>query len=149
MLHYLVGDPTQPQVQGNQIVAHIGDDGGRWQSCNVPRNWPLVRKAWRAWQEEPGFALGETQFVPITPDFCIASMVAGHAGDRPCPGGRFPLRLPALRKCLRAVAEEAFRMQASVHLARLPEWPAIEAILLEELAPQLEVYVYDEPPPEA
>ena len=69
-----------------------------------------------------------------------------RAGDQVLPGRAVSLRLPALRKCLRAVAEEAFRMQASVHLARLPEWPAIEAILLEELAPRLEVYVYDEPP---
>lgn len=149
MLHYLLGEPTQPQGQGNQIVAHVGDDSGRLQSRIVTRNWPLVRKAWRAWQEEPGFALGETQFVPITPDVWVASMVAARAGDRPSPASRFPLRLPALRKCLRAVGEKAFQLQASVHLARLPDWPGVESILLEELAPRLEVYVYDEPPREA
>ena len=70
-------------------------------------------------------------------------------GIGPARTGAFPCVCPPCAKCLRAVAEEAFRMQASVHLARLPEWPAIEAILLEELAPRLEVYVYDEPPPEA
>ncbi len=146
MLHYLQGDPTQPQTAGHRIVAHVGDDSGRLSANPVTRHWPVVRQAWREWLETPAFALGETQFVALRKDLWVASLVAVRAQDRTRTSGPVPLRFPALRKCLRAVALEARKVGASVHLSRLPDWPQVEAILQEELAGSLEVYVYDAPP---
>ncbi len=145
MLHYLEGDPTQAADAGTRIVLHLGDDEGRLANSPVTRRWPIVRRAWREWLDTSAFALGETQFVALSPDLLVASLVAVHAPDRRRHPGPLPLRLPALRKCLRAVGTEAMRFGASVHLSRTPDWPQVEFLLQEELAGTLEVYVYDLP----
>jgi len=150
MLHYMEGDPSSPPGVGTRIVLHVGDDEGRLATSPVTRRWPIVRQAWRDWLDTPAFALGETQFVALSPDLLVASLVAVHAPDRRRQRGSLPLRLPALRKCLRAVGTEARRFGASVHLSRTPDWPHVEVLLQEELAGHLEVYVYDAPvPPDA
>lgn len=140
MLHYRQGDPFEPPDAGPRIMAHVGSDAGRWRSPAVARRWPEVRRAWRRWLEEPEFGLGETQFVQVQPDVVVATMVARREEDP----GRSPLRYPALRKCLRAVREEALKRGATLHLPRMGDWSRVEAILEAEL-PDIDVFVYDRP----
>ena len=146
MLHLCQGRATEPEGEGPRIIAHMGDDEGRWLDPSVARRWPAARRAWRRWFDQPAFDLGETQVVPVGPGLWVASMVVGRGEDRlECPGPQ-PIRYPALRKCLRAVKEEAVRRGATLHLDRPAEWPPMKALLLEEVAPEVEVYVYEAPP---
>lgn len=148
MLHYRMGDVTAPPDEGPRIIAHVCNDVGRWNQGSglvVAQRWPKARQAYLRWFREAEFGLGELQVVPVGPDVWVANMVGQH-GLR-SKGDTHPLRYPALRKCLRALRLEAEKREATVHMPRLEgDWPRVEAMLEEELAPHVDVFVYDVEP---
>lgn len=148
MLHYRIGDATDPPDGGPRILAHVCNDVGRWGVGSGPavaERWPRARQAYVRWFREAEFGLGELQMVSVDPSVWVANMVAQH-GLR-VKGDTHPLRHPALRKCLRALRLEAEKLDATVHMPRLEgDWPRIEEMIQEELAPHVDVFVYDPEP---
>lgn len=150
MLTYRIGDATAPPESGPRVIAHVCNDVGRWNKgfvLAVSQRWPKARSAYFRWFREAEFALGELQVVPVEPKVWVANMVGQHGLRR--RGEPQPLRYPALRKCLRALRVEAEKLHATVHMPRLGcglgggEWSRVEAMIEEELAPYVDVFVYD------
>lgn len=130
MIHYVVGDATDPQVPGNRIIAHVCNDTGGWGRgfvLSLSKRWPEPELAYRRWHQEgaemlliPGHSgekvgiemkLGATIYVRVAyrgnpPDFedetFVANMVA-QRGILPDTDGTPPIRYDALETCLKDV----------------------------------------------
>jgi O-acetyl-ADP-ribose deacetylase (regulator of RNase III) len=154
IIRYLKGDATQPQAKGNRVIAHICNDLGGWGKgfvVAVSKRWKEPEAAYRAWHKgrsKNDFGLGAIQLVSVEPYLWVANMVAQHGMKTGSQGP--PIRYEAVRACLKALAVEAKRLEASVHMPRIGcglaggRWEEIEPILSEELiAKGVEVTVYD------
>jgi len=152
-IHYKTGDATRPGTAGRNIIAHICNDVGGWGKGFVlalSRRWPEPERAYREWHSEkrPAFELGAVQIVELGENLFVANMIA-QQGIRPTSAGP-PIRYAALRSCLEALAKDAKRLDASVHMPRIGcglaggTWDQVEPIILETLvAAGIAVHVYD------
>lgn len=143
---YLKGDATQPQGEGNKIICHICNDKGRWGAgfvLAVSKRWSAPEEAFR---RDKCPYLGKTMIVPVEDNISVANMVAQH-DTKYSPDGQPPIRYHALRACLAAVNEVAYRTNATLHMPRIGtglaggRWEEIEAILYDVAS--VDVYVYD------
>lgn len=154
MIAYLKGDATNPQGQGNKVVAHICNDVGGWGKGFVmalSARWKAPEQDYREWyrkRAENDFTLGAVQYVQVAADIWIANMVGqrGMYSRRDGP----PIRYDAVETCLKAVADKATEIRASVHMPRIGcglaggTWDCIEPIILRTLcAANISVTVYD------
>jgi O-acetyl-ADP-ribose deacetylase (regulator of RNase III) len=153
-IHYVQGDATAPQGEGNKVLAHICTDRGGWGKGFVgaiSRRWAEPEASFRAWYKgraENDFALGAVQFVQVEPAFWVANMLAQH-GYNPDRHGP-PIRYEAVETCLKKVAEQAKALDASVHMPRIGtglaggKWELIEPIIARTLSENnIAVTVYD------
>jgi O-acetyl-ADP-ribose deacetylase (regulator of RNase III) len=142
-LRIIKGDATSPQAKGVKVIAHICNDLGGWGKgfvLAVSKRWPEPERAYRDWHRERAgndFGLGATQLVQVRPDTWVANMVAQH-GMRTGSKGP-PIRYDAVARCLGALADDAVRLNASVHMPRIGcglaggKWERIEPIITETL----------------
>jgi len=167
-IRFLVGDATEPEGSGPQIIAHVCNNLGGWGSgfvLSVSKRWGEPEFAYRTWhhrgkdQEAGTFALGRVQFVPVEDNIRVANMVAQlgygsfgtakHKADAD-PTFKIPLRYEALQECLTRVADLAVLTGASVHCPRIGcglsggKWEMVEPIIIETLCRRgVQVTVYD------
>lgn len=158
MITYLVGDATQPQDEGNKIIAHICNNIGAFGKgfvLSVSKRWPAVKIMYQGWysgarrvDQDPTFGLGQIQIVKVKDDIWVANMIAQEGIY--AKNGIPPIRYTAVRECLVTLAEKAKEMKASIHLPRIGcglaggEWRFIEAIINETLIENdIPVFVYD------
>lgn len=149
---YVEGDATEPQGEGEKIIAHICNDAGSWGAgfvLAVGKRWPRAELAYRRLAANPkvGLRLGFVQFVSFNNDITVANMIAQHGfGDEHGP----PIRYQAVEDCLISVMRHALVINASVHMPRIGcglaggEWAEIEPIIRRILiANDVDVVVYD------
>lgn len=158
MITFLKGDATDPQCDGEMIIAHVCNDVGGWGRgfvLAVSARWKQPETMYRRWASgttdeklnELPFALGRVQFAPVSKNITVANMVAQH-DTKPAKDGTPPIRYDALKLCLFSVAQRAMLIKASVHMPRIGcglaggEWRAVEQIINDELY-DTDVYVYD------
>jgi O-acetyl-ADP-ribose deacetylase (regulator of RNase III) len=155
MIHYLTGDATAPAAPGNKIICHVCNDIGGWGKGFVGAlsdRWPEPEAAYRQWyreRERNDFGLAAVQFVRVEPDVWVANMIGQH-GIKRVGIGKPPIRYEAIETALGAVAVEAMKLGASVHMPRIGcglaggTWDRIEPIIVRTLCEQrVEVFVYD------
>lgn len=100
-IQYLQGDATQPQAEGNTIIAHVCNDLGGWGKgfvMAISKRWPEPEATYRDWHKERSkndFALGAIQLVQVEPSVWVANMVA-QRGVEAGPDGP-PIRRSATR----------------------------------------------------
>ena len=153
-IKYVKGDATAPQTSGKNIIVHICNNLGGWGKgfvLAISKRWSEPEQAYREWykyREENDFALGLTQLVQVEDDLYVGNMIAQQGLKR--VDNIPPIRYEAVRTCLSAIAIEAKKLDASVHMPRIGcglaggKWEEIEPILLETLSSHnIEVYVYD------
>lgn len=151
---YIKGDATQPQAKGKKVIAHVCNDLGGWGKgfvVAISRRWPEPEAAYRAWhrnRSKNDFGLGAIQVVQVETYIWVANMVA-QRGMKTGSNGP-PIRYEAVRACLKALAAEARKLEASVHMPRIGcglaggRWEEVEPIILDELISHgVEVTVYD------
>ena len=158
MIHYLIGDATEPHVTGQKIICHICNDIGAWGAGFVlalSKKWAAPEAKYRALKPEQR-QLGYVQLVTCTPEILVANMIAQHDTkpqhitlmDQPVIVQ--PIRYDALRSCLRVLCMDAHGLHASVHMPRIGcglaggKWEEVQKII-EECLPDVQVYVYDMP----
>ena len=136
---YGIGDATLPQGNGPCIIAHVCNDLGQWGKGFVlplGKRYPDAEKAYREWAKRktnPLFALGQVQFVEVSPQLWVANMIGQHGIFK--RGGEPPIRYDALRECLRSVCVFAAEHQASVQMPRIGcglaggKWEAVGPIV--------------------
>jgi O-acetyl-ADP-ribose deacetylase (regulator of RNase III) len=155
MIHYLIGDATEPiAVLGEKIIIHCVNNIGAWGTgfvISLGKKYPSCRQEyWNTWRTKK---LGD--IVPCSVAFGVTVIhMFGQQGIyyiRDVP----PIRYNALRSCLEKIAKhikENFKGPATVHCPRFGtglasgNWAIIEKIIEETLlAKDIEVYVYDLP----
>lgn len=153
-LRVLKGGATSPQPTGPKIIAHICNDLGGWGKGFVlalSKRWPEPEKTFREWYRNRAandFGLGAVQLVRVKPHTWVANMV-GQRGTRTGSKGP-PVRHEAIENCLKTLAEDAKRLEASVHMPRMGcglaggRWERIESIIAETLLrEEVATTVYD------
>jgi O-acetyl-ADP-ribose deacetylase (regulator of RNase III) len=153
-LLFLTGDATDPQAEGNLIIAHICNSLGGWGKgfvLAISKLWPQPEEEYRRWHRlraDNDFELGAVQFVQVTPCIWVANMIA-QEGMKTGKNGS-PIRYEALELCLKQVADKAIETESSVHMPRIGcglaggRWDLIEPIVLRTLDMKgIAVTVYD------
>ncbi|MCW3160723.1 macro domain-containing protein [Chryseobacterium oryctis] len=151
-IHYLKGDATAPKVYGNKIITHICNDVGGWGKgfvLAISKRWKNPESEYRNWfKKGENFNLGEIQLVSVENDIWVCNMIAQHkiTTHTKVP----PIRYEAVEKCLEKLADEALKINASIHMPRIGcglaggKWEEIENIIFETLLKNnIDVYVYD------
>ena len=151
---YLKGDATSPQAKGNKVIAHICNDIGGWGKgfvLAISNRWPSPESQYRLWHRnraQNNFALGQSQFVPVTPYITIANMI-GQRGVKTGSHGP-PIRYDAVAQCLQEVVSYTASINGSLHMPRIGcglaggKWERIEPLILDALNNNpIPVYIYD------
>lgn len=152
---YVTGDATEPLGGGQKIIVHVCNNIGAWGRGFVmalSRKWPEPERQYRDWHRKHGrnLELGAVQFVEVQDEIRVANLVGQHEIRR--QNNEAPIRYEAIRAGLGAVAAEATRLQASVHMPRIGtglaggSWDQIVPIIESELCSKgIAVTVYDLP----
>jgi O-acetyl-ADP-ribose deacetylase (regulator of RNase III) len=147
-INYIKGDATNPQGTGHKIICHICNDIGAWGAGFVlalSAKWSEPEEAYRELTPKERL-LGTVMLVPVTPEITVANMI-GQRGVGFDKDGLAPIRYGAVRACLAAVNDVAFRTKATLHMPRIGcglaggRWEDIEKII--EAVASVDVYVYD------
>ena len=148
MIHYGVGDATEPIGRGIKVIAHICNDRGAWGAGFVlalSNKYPQAEEAYRDMEE---YELGIIQLVKVDTDVCVCNMIAQKGTisvDNP-----HPIQYDALATCF----EKLFTLLTngtSLHMPRIGcglaggKWEKVEEVI--EVAhwakPEVEIFVYD------
>ncbi|WP_405603771.1 macro domain-containing protein [Streptomyces sp. NBC_01410] len=153
-IEYVQGDATTPRGKGVKLIAHVCNDLGGWGKgfvLAISRRWPAPEAAYRRWHRERAgndFGLGAVQYVQVGPYLWVANMV-GQRGMRTGSKG-VPVRYEAIDTALRALAEKAAELEASVHMPRIGcglaggKWSRVEPLIAQRLTGRgIPVTVYD------
>lgn len=161
LIIYTTGDATDPQGEGQKIIAHICNDEGKWGSGFVTalsRRNRIAEDAYRLWHRSNiaglggvPFALGEMQMVKFADGVWVANMIA-QRGVRHSSSAPRAVDYDALRSALTKVADYAARGLGtpSVHMPRIGcglgggTWDEVEPIIERALTARgVPVTVYD------
>lgn len=158
-IRYVQGDATEPQGEGNKIIAHCCNSIGAWKRGFVTalsRRWMQPEREYRRWHRQAGlashpFGLGQVQMVQVSPTIFVANLI-GQEGIYTDRQGLPPVRYASVRQGLARVAQHAVALNASLHMPRLGaglaggDWETIARIIEEELCARgISVTVYDFP----
>ena len=135
------GDATKPRGAGNKIIAQIVNTSGGLGfgfGKSISKAFPLSKKAIVEWMnKKEDFVLGNSQSIKLTDDIYVFQMIA-QKGIFP-KGNMIPLRYDSLQKCLSELADEAIRLNATVHMPQIGagqakgDWGIIEGMINETL----------------
>ncbi|MFC7348652.1 macro domain-containing protein [Chryseobacterium zhengzhouense] len=150
---YLKGDATNPQIEGNKIIAHICNDIGGWGKgfvLAISKRWKKPEADYRNWfQNVESFKLGEIQIVQVEDNLWVCNMIGQHKTITNSKGIP-PIRYEAVEQCLNKLSDKALKLNASIHMPRIGcglaggKWEEIEPIIERTLLKNnVEVYVYD------
>jgi O-acetyl-ADP-ribose deacetylase (regulator of RNase III) len=153
---YRKGDATQPQGDGNKIIAHVCNDIGRWGKGFVmalSKRSLLPKQAfdrWYAERQNNDYQMGAVQFVQIEPDLWVANMIGQHKIKVKGDDGLPPVRYEAIDLALSKVGEKALELNATIYMPRIGcglaggQWELIEPLIIQNLsANEIGVFVYD------
>ncbi|MFP9116741.1 macro domain-containing protein [Flavobacterium sp. RNTU_13] len=152
-IQYIKGDATNPQHDGNKIIAHICNDVGVWGKgfvMAISKRWKNPEKRYREWfKSGQNFALGEVQFVQVQEDLWVANIIGQHKINKD-EQGNAPIRYEAVKEALEKVGAFATENTASVHMPRIGcglaggKWEEIEPLIISVLSDKdIAVTVYD------
>jgi hypothetical protein len=150
-LYMIHGDATSPRGEGNKIIAQVVNTyagAGAGFGKAMATKFPASKKALNAWKEErSSFRLGKSQLVTLSADTWVFQMVA-QEGIFP-KYGKTPLKYDSLRKCLSELAQQAIKLNASVHMPMIGagqargNWEIIHGMIYQELCKKdISVAVY-------
>jgi O-acetyl-ADP-ribose deacetylase (regulator of RNase III) len=153
-IRFIKGDATAPQASGNKIIAHICNDQGGWGKgfvLAISRRWEEPEVAYRKWHRERNandFRLGAIQLIQVEQYVWVANMIGQHGMKTGSNGP--PIRYEAVEASLKALAAEAKRLNASVHMPRIGcglaggKWERVAPIIEKTLCSEgVDVTVYD------
>lgn len=152
-IHYINGDATHPNIEGNKIITHICNDIGGWGKgfvMAISKRWKRPENEYREWfKNNIGFNLGEIQMVQVENDIWVCNMVGQHKITNHSSGIP-PIRYVAVEECLEKLIQKALELNATVHMPRIGcglaggKWEKIQLIIEKTLLKNnVDVYVYD------
>lgn len=152
---YIIGDATQPQGDGQQIIAHVCNDVGAWGRGFVlalSRRWSAPERIYlNSFRDRPTPSLGRVQLIWVSETVAVANMIA-QRGIRSTPEALPAIRYDALHLCLETLGHHAVLTGASVHIPRIGcglaggTWEQVEPIVRATLAARgVPTFVYTLP----
>lgn len=153
-IKYLKGDAKEPRGKDNKIIAFIVNDKalswGAGFAREVQTKWPFVQKEFKEWVfTSRKNTLGNVHVSEIDNNIAAFKMICQHGYG---PSLRPRIRYKSLETCLKQLAEEALRRNASVHMPRIGSgqaggsWNVVSEIIEEKLCSVgVNVTVYDLP----
>ena len=152
-IEYVEGDATSPSAPGPKIIVHVCNDIGKWGKgfvLAISKRWKAPEQAYKAaFASNPGLALGDVQFIPVSDAIVVANLVGQH-GVATRASKTPPVRYEAIENGLRKVRERARADGASVHMPRIGcglaggDWSKVESIVKATLVDAgIVVTVYD------
>ncbi|AMO19118.1 macro domain-containing protein [Flavobacterium columnare] len=152
-IKYLVGDATQPEIDGNKIIVHICNDIGGWGKgfvLSISKRWKNPELKYREWfEQKENFTLGEVQFIQVEEHIWVANLIGQHKIYKD-ENGNAPIRYEAISKGLIKVADFAVKLNATIHMPRIGcglaggSWDKIEPIIQDTLiSKEIGTYIYD------
>lgn len=151
MIRYVVGDATEPQVDGPKFIAHVVNTLGAWGAGFVmalSRKWDRPEKEYKKWTGLSWFKLGRAQQVCVAENIWVYNLLAQDG--LPSAKRRVVIDYAALESALEFMAAAAHKKGASIHMPRIGcgiaggDWEIVESII-ESTCKDLQVYVYDLP----
>lgn len=151
MIHYIVGDATEPQVEGPKFIGHVVNTLGAWGAGFVmalSSKWDRPERKYKEWTKLSWFKLGRAQQVWVAENTWVYNLLAQDG--LPNAKRRVVIDYVALESALEFMADAAHRKGASIHLPRIGcglaggDWDTVESII-ETTCKELDVYVYDLP----
>lgn len=119
-LFYMIGDAIEPNTRP-AIVVHVCYDVGAWGAgfvLAINRSWPEPERRYcERYRRDRTLALGSVQFVAVEPGLVVANLIGQHGIRR--QGAERPIRLDAIARGPRTVADRALGSGASVHMPRI------------------------------
>jgi O-acetyl-ADP-ribose deacetylase (regulator of RNase III) len=172
MIHYLVGDATQPQGEGPKLIVHICNSFGGWGRGFVlalSRRWRAPEFAYRAWSRDgvwvdevtrkvydkhKGEYTGETRTYDFQTKFGLGRVqyiqVEKDIEVANMIAQNDRVQYFAVERGLKRIARWATRRGQTLHMPRIGcglgggTWDRIEPLISEQCK-GLEVFVYDLP----
>lgn len=152
-VNYVIGDATNPQVEGNKIIVHICNDIGGWGKgfvMAISKRWKKPEQQYREWfKSNDKFSLGQVQFVEVEEGFWVANLIGQHKINKD-ENGNAPIRYDAILLGLETVGEFANEKGATIHMPRIGcglaggTWDKVEPLIIKSLIEKdIEAYVYD------
>lgn len=147
MIHYIIGDATDPRGFGNKLIIHVCNNKGAWGggfTGSLSHKWKQPEYYYRRKRRH---ILGDVQFVQVKDEnrhnIIVANMIAQVLGDKTGVN----LRYVSLYKCLIAVNEYAIKHNCTIHAPRFGaglgggDWNLIEQKI--NRAIDVPIYIYD------
>jgi len=145
-IKYLKGDATNPQGEGNKLIAHICNNKGKWGAGFVL----ALSKKWSGpefmYHNTSNLKLGTVRYVFVEEGIAVANMIAQH-DTKPDKNGVPPIRYNALKKTLINVNDFCKEMGFTLHMPKIGaglaggNWTVIEKIIEDNV--QVPVIVYE------
>ena len=157
MIHYIIGDATNPIGNGNKIITHVCNDIGAWGKGFVlplAKKWPQTKSVYlTSFASKPHPQLGDIQIIAAEPTLWIINIIGQHKiTTRYSKEEIPPVRYEAIQTALHQVAIFAAGEKATVHMPRIGcglaggTWNKIEPLINEAFDKNdIQVYVYDLP----
>jgi len=152
-VNYIIGDATEPQINGNKIIVHVCNDIGGWGKgfvMAISKRWKKPEQEYRFWyKSNVDFSLGQVQFIQVENEIWVANLIGQHKINID-ENGKPPIRYEAILLGLEKVSQFAIENLASVHMPRIGcglaggTWDKIEPLINKTLLEsEIETYVYD------
>ncbi len=148
-LHYLIGDALEP-IKKPALIMHVCNDQSKWGRgfvVSISRKYPQVEKSYHKWFVTDSPHLDDVQFVQVSPNICIANMIAQHGVH--WVGRTPPIRYDALEACLGKVYTKAKQDNLIVACPRIGvclaggKWDVVESLLKKTMTVDTFVYTLE------
>lgn len=147
-IKYIKGDATNPQGEGNKVIAHICNDQGKWGKGFVM----ALSKKWKrpefVYRNTSNLELGTVRYVFVENNIVVANMIAQH-DTKPNENGIPPIRYNALEKALIKVNKFCEDMNFTLHMPKIGsglaggDWTIIEKIIEDNVQVPVTIYEFN------
>jgi O-acetyl-ADP-ribose deacetylase (regulator of RNase III) len=148
-IKYIKGDATNPQGEGNKLIAHICNDKHKWGAGFVlalSKKWKVPEQLYYKTPIDE-LKLGTVRYVFVEEGIAVANMIAQH--DTKPINGIPPIRYDALERALVDVNDFCKDMGYTLHMPKIGsglaggDWTIIEKIIEDNVQVPVTVYEFE------
>jgi O-acetyl-ADP-ribose deacetylase (regulator of RNase III) len=148
-IKYLKGDATNPQGDGNKLIAHICNDEGKWGAGFVlalSKKWSGPENLYRSIPIDR-LELGTVRYAFVEQGIAVANMIAQHGTKT--KNNVSSIRYDALECALVDVNDFCMDMGYTLHMPKIGaglaggDWTVIEKIIEDNVQVPVTVYEFE------
>lgn len=149
-IKYIKGDATNPQGEGNKLIAHICNNKQRWGAGFVlalSKKWKAPELLYKTMSVD-NLKLGSVRYIFVEEGIAVANMIAQH-DTKPDESGQAPIRYDALETALLKVSVFCEDLGYTLHMPKIGsglaggDWTVIEKIIEDNVQVPVTVYEFE------